>query len=170
MTALRPPRSAVGAAPRRPCRAGTVGAAIAAAKPINPETHRFRCPVAAALLLVGATAAQAQAPWSARAISSICTFDGDCDHDFRTSDTTAQSSIGRLYQYVDSSGGGGYNYSAYGANSVGKKIVSLFADAGGHSTAHVTGGVGCSGSANQLLEASSDYDSLVQRTPHWLGA
>jgi hypothetical protein len=104
---------------------------------IEMGTYLVRCIVSGGALFFCMTAAYAE--WSARSISSICApaVGGTCDYDFR-SGNTAQSSIGRVFQYVESSGNGGYNYAAFASGTGSPNSFSLFADAGGNSTENVS--------------------------------
>jgi len=117
---------------------------------IDMGTYLVRC-VFGAVLFVSMTAAHAE--WSARSISSICApaVGGTCDYDFR-SGSTAQSSIGRAFEYVDSSNGGGYKYTAFASGTGSPNSFSLFADAGGNSTENVSLDIAYSGvQANSVV-------------------
>lgn len=118
---------------------------------IDMGTYLVRCIVFGAVLFLSMTAAHAE--WSARSISSICApaVGGTCDYDFR-SGSTAQSSIGRVFQYVESSGNGGYNYAAFASSTGSPNSFSLFADAGGNSSENVSLDIGYSGvQANSVV-------------------
>lgn len=138
MNAAQPLPAAV---PNRAVAVDTSRATWPTIRSTSSAARWVRCTVVGSVLAAGATVAQAD--WSARAFSSICVDDA-CDDDAR-SGNTAQSSIGRSFRYVDSSGGGGYNYSAFTSSAIGKSSFGLFADAGGHSTDTNIGGVSTAG-------------------------